>query len=196
MTTLKAEKRNPEIKAKKLRREGFAIGVLFGKGMKESIPLQFADSEALRFVKTNKEGAQVTLDMGDERVSAIVKNIDFDPIKRQILALDLQALVSGEKISTSVPIKLVNEDSVMGYVGQELTELHYKAEPANLLDVIEIDISTLPADMKNMFVKDLEILQKKNVELTTPGDTLIFHITDHMKDMETVKEEETQEVSE
>lgn len=34
MTTLQAEKRNPEIKAKRLRREGYATGTLSGRGMK------------------------------------------------------------------------------------------------------------------------------------------------------------------
>ena len=34
MITLKVEKRNPEVKAKKLRRDGFVCGVLYGKEMK------------------------------------------------------------------------------------------------------------------------------------------------------------------
>ena len=36
MITLKVEKRNPEVKAKKLRRDGFVCGVLYGKEMKDS----------------------------------------------------------------------------------------------------------------------------------------------------------------
>ena len=40
MITLKVEKRNPEVKAKKLRRDGFVCGVLYGKEMKESTPIQ------------------------------------------------------------------------------------------------------------------------------------------------------------
>lgn len=36
MITLKVEKRNPEVKAKKLRRDGFVCGVLYGKEMKVS----------------------------------------------------------------------------------------------------------------------------------------------------------------
>ena len=35
MITLKAEKRNPNVKAKKLRREGYVTGILSGKEMKE-----------------------------------------------------------------------------------------------------------------------------------------------------------------
>lgn len=56
MITLKVEKRNPEVKAKKLRRDGFVCGVLYGKEMKESTPIQLTEPEALRFVKANKEG--------------------------------------------------------------------------------------------------------------------------------------------
>ena len=46
MLTLKAEKRNPEEKAKKLRRDGFITGVLYGKEMKENVSLKFTEKDA------------------------------------------------------------------------------------------------------------------------------------------------------
>lgn len=183
MNTLKAEKRNPDIKAKKLRRDGYATGVLFGSELKDSIPLQFAAQDALRFIKEHKEGTQVILEIGTEKTSAIVKNIEYNPMKREIIALDCQALVSGEKISTTVPVKLLNEDAVQGYVGQELTEIHYKAEPAHLLDAIEIDLEKLGKDVTSFYVRDLK-LGEKNVDVVTPEDTMIFHVVDHTKDAE------------
>ena len=64
---IESRKRNPDIKAKKLRREGFAPGVLFGKGMDESVPLQFAEADVLQFIRKNGEGTQVTLDLGSEK---------------------------------------------------------------------------------------------------------------------------------
>ena len=39
MNTLKAEKRSMAIKAKRLRREGFVTGNVFGREMKESLPI-------------------------------------------------------------------------------------------------------------------------------------------------------------
>lgn len=45
MTTLKAEKRDPQVKAKKLRREGFVTGVLYGKEMKENVALKFEEKK-------------------------------------------------------------------------------------------------------------------------------------------------------
>ena len=55
MITLKAEKRNPNVKAKKLRREGYVTGILSGKEMKEPVALQFDGAEAAKFIKANKK---------------------------------------------------------------------------------------------------------------------------------------------
>ena len=179
MITLKVEKRNPEVKAKKLRRDGFVCGVLYGKEMKESTPIQLTEPEALRFIKANKEGTQVMLDLDGKQVDALVKNIDYDPMKKQIMALDFQALVAGETVATSVQVILENEDAAQGIVEQTLNEDHYKADPANMLDTIVIDFKTLSPDVREFHVKDLVIPEGKTVHITTPEDTLIFHIAEY-----------------
>lgn len=191
MTTLKTTKRNPEVKAKKLRRDGFATGVLYGREMDENIPLQFSAVDASRFIKSHKEGSQVILDFGDTKISAIVKNIDYDAMKRQVMALDFQALVAGEAISTTVPVKLENEGAVQGFVDQELTEIHYKADPAHLLEPIEIDLTKFHTG-DALYVKDLG-LEEKGAQLITPADSLIFHIADHAKNMEIAEDETADE---
>lgn len=191
MTTLKTTKRNPEVKAKKLRRDGFATGVLYGREMDENIPLQFSAVDASRFIKSHKEGSQVILDFGDTKTSAIVKNIDYDAMKRQVMALDFQALVAGEKISTTVPVKLENESAVQGFVDQELAEIHYKADPAHLLEPIEIDLTKFHTG-DALYVKDLG-LEEKGAQLITPADSLIFHIADHAKNMEIAEDETADE---
>ena len=189
MITLKVEKRNPEVKAKKLRRDGFVCGVLYGKEMKESTPIQLTEPEALRFIKANKEGTQVMLDLDGKQVDALVKNIDYDPMKKQIMALDFQALVKGEKISTSVPVKFENAEIVQGIVEQELSEIHYKAEPDQLLDTIVIDFKEISPEVRDMHVKDLH-LEEKGIHLITPEDDTIFHIADYAKAEETDDAEE------
>ena len=147
MTTLKTTKRNPEVKAKKLRRDGFATGVLYGREMDENIPLQFSAVDASRFIKSHKEGSQVILDFGDTKTSAIVKNIDYDAMKRQVMALDFQALVAGEAISTTVPVKLENEGAVQGFVDQELTEFITKQTLHICLSLLKL---TLPNSTQAM----------------------------------------------
>ena len=64
----------------------------------------------------------------------MVKNIDYDPMSKKVLALDFQALVAGEVVSATVPVHFLNEEIVQGVFEPELSEIHYKADPAHLLD--------------------------------------------------------------
>ena len=189
MNTLKAEKRTLAVKAKKLRREGYTTGVLYGREMKENVALKYAEKDALSFIKKAKEGAQTMLDISGEKVDALVKNIDYDPLSKKILALDFQALVAGEVVAATVPVTFVNEEVVQGVFEPEITEIHYKADPAHLLDPIEIDLAKLPAGTKNMYVKDLK-LEEKGVNVSTPADTQLFHIADFVKTDDDDAEEE------
>ena len=179
MITFKAEKRNPDVKAKKLRREGYVTGVLTGKEMKEPVALQFNEADALRFIKDNKEGTQVFLELDGQKVDALVKNIDYNPMAKQIMALDFQALVAGEKVSTTVTVKLEHTELVQGIVEQEMEEIHYKADPANLLDTIVIDFNGYPADVRDIHVKDLPIPEGKHVHFITPEDAVVVHIGEY-----------------
>ena len=179
MITLKAEKRNPNVKAKKLRREGYVTGILSGKEMKEPVALQFDAAEAAKFIKANKEGTQIYLDIEGEKVDALVKNIDYNPIEKQLMALDFQALVAGEKVSTTVAVKLEHTELVQGIVEQEIEEVHYKADPANLLDTIVIDFDGYPADVRDIHVKDLPIPEGKQVHFITPEDAVVVHIGEY-----------------
>ena len=189
MMTLAAEKRDPEVKAKKLRREGYTTGILYGREMKENVALKYAEKDALSFIKKAKEGAQTMLDIAGEKVDALVKNIDYDPLSKKILALDFQALVAGEVVAATVPVTFINEEVVQGVFEPEITEIHYKADPAHLLDPIEIDLAKLPAGTKNMYVKDLK-LEEKGVNVSTPADTQLFHIADFVKTDDDDAEEE------
>ena len=179
MMTLAAEKRDPEVKAKKLRREGYSTGVLYGREMKENVSLKYAEKDALNFIKKAKEGAQIMLDISGEKVDALVKNIDYDPLSKKILALDFQALVAGEKVSTTVAVKLEHTELVQGIVEQEMEEIHYKADPANLLDTIVIDFNGYPADVRDIHVKDLPIPEGKQVHFITPEDAVVVHIGEY-----------------
>ena len=66
MNTLKAEKRDMSIKAKKLRREGFVTGNLFGRELEDSIPLKFNKAEIERLLKVENKGGQVMLEVAGE----------------------------------------------------------------------------------------------------------------------------------
>ena len=113
-----AEIRYPNVKAIIFLRVGYVTGILCGIEMKEPVALQFDGAESAKFIITIKEGTQIYLYIEGENVDALVKNIDYNPIEKQLMALDFQALVAGEKVSTTVAVKLEHTDMVQGIVEQ------------------------------------------------------------------------------
>ena len=98
MNTLKAEKRNMEIKAKRLRREGFVTGNVFGKKIEKSIPLKLERKEVEKLLKEHGKGSQILLDVEGQVYDVLIKDVEYNPLKGQVDEIDFQELVKGEKV--------------------------------------------------------------------------------------------------
>ena len=173
MTTLKAEKRDMQTKAKKLRREGYVTGNVFGKTIDGSIPVQFPKSEIEQLLKTKNKGSQIMLEIDGEQIDVLIKEIDFNSMKRQVEEIDFQALVSGEKVHSTAEIILINHEKVTaGVIQQMLEEIPFKALPEALVEKIEIDVAQMHIG-DTIKVKDLEIASDKDVTLQIDPEEVI-----------------------
>ncbi len=173
MNTLKAEKRSMDTKAKRLRREGYVTGNVFGREIQGSIPVKMAKQDVERLLKVSNKGSQIMLDVDGQSMDVLIKEIDYNPLKNQVDEIDFQALVSGEKVHSVAEIVLLNHDKVAeGVLQQLLQEVSYKAVPEALVEKIEVDVS----DMKigdSIKVKDLAIAADKDVDLMTDLETVV-----------------------
>ena len=93
MNTLKAEKRDMSIKAKKLRREGFVTGCIFGREMKESIPLKMEKADVEKLLKVENKGGQVMLEVDGQTYDALIKEVDYNPLKGYVDEIVFQHLL-------------------------------------------------------------------------------------------------------
>lgn len=176
MTTLKVQKRDMGTKAKRLRREGYVTGNLFGKDMEGSIPLQIEKKEAERIQRECLKGSKLILDLDGKKYNVLLKELDYDTMKRQILEMDFQALVSGEKIHSVAEIIFHNKEMVVDGVLEELlTEIEYKAVPEALVERVDIDCSKLKVG-DSLTVGDLEIAKDKDIEIMTYLDTPVVNV--------------------
>ncbi len=183
-----------QTKAKKLRREGFVTGNVFGREMKESMPIQILKADAERLVKTHGKGSQIMLEVDGQTMDVLVKEIDFNPLKTEIYEIDFQALVSGEKVHSVAEVILLNHEKVnTGLVNQMLHEIAFKAVPAALVEKVEIDVG----DMKlgdSIQVKDLDIAKNKDIDLITNPETTVVAVTEiHNQPVEDAEEDAEEE---
>ena len=173
MNTLKAEKRSMEVKAKKLRREGFVTGNLFGKAIEGSIPFKIEKAIVDRLLKTCHKGSQVMLDIEGEKMNVLIKDVEFNPLKGQVDEIDFQALVSNEKVHSVAEIVLVgHEKDAGGVLEQLLEEVQFKAYPSALVDKVEVDVSNMKVG-DSIKVKDLTLSSDKDVDVMTDPETTV-----------------------
>ena len=178
MNTLKAEKRTLDVKAKKLRKEGYVTGNGFGKEIKESIPVKMDMAAVDRLLKTSNKGSQIMLDIDGETHNVLIKEVDYNPLKGRVDEMDFQALVKGEVVHSVAEIVLVNHDKlVSGVLQQQLEEVSYKALPSALVDKVEIDVAELKVG-DTVKVKDLSLAQDKDVHIITDPETAVVTITE------------------
>lgn len=176
MNTLRAEKRTMDVKAKRLRREGFVTGNVFGREIKGSIPVKISKNEAERLLKTNGKGSQIILNIDGTDMDVLIKEIDYNALKGQVDEIDFQALVSGEKVHSVAEIHLLNHEKVItGVLQQMLKEVSYRALPSALVDKIELDVGDMRVGDK-IKVRDLAIASDKDVQLQTDLDTVVVEV--------------------
>ena len=191
MNNLKAEKRNLAIKAKKLRREGYVTGNVFGKEMKESIPVQMDKSTVDRLLKTCGKGSQIMLEIEGESYNVLIKDVEFNPLKGQIDEIDFQALVSNEKVHSVAEVVLLGHEKITeGVIQQHLEEISYRALPAALVDKVKIDVGSMRVG-DSVKVGDLEIAKNPEIDLLTDPEMIVVSINEpHTKAEDTAEESE------
>ena len=173
MNTLKAEKRSMNVKAKKLRRDGYVTGNLFGREIDGSVPLQMKRMDVENLLKTDNKGSQVMLEVEGKTYDALIKEVDYNSMNNRYDEVDFQALVSNEKVHSVAEIILVNTDSLAeGAVQENLSEVAYKAFPSALVDKIKIDVSHMKVG-DTVRVGDLEIAKNPEISMITDLNAVV-----------------------
>ena len=194
MNTLKAEKRDMETKAKKLRREGFVTGNIFGKEIEGSIPVKMEKAEVDKLLKTKNKGSQIVLDVDGQKMHVLIIEVDYNTLKKQVDEVDFQALVSGEKVHSVAEVVLLNHEMVMeGVLEPVLTEIAYKAVPEALVEKVEIDVANMKPG-ESVKVKDLPIASNKDIDLMTDLEmTVVTVLEAHNAAVDDTEEETVEE---
>ena len=193
MNTLKAEKRDLAVKAKKLRREGYVTGNVFGKELEQSIPVKMLSSNVESLLKTTGKGGRILLDLDGQSYNVLIKEVDFNSMKHQITEIDFQVLVAGEKVHSVAEIELLNHDKVTnGVIQLHLEEISYRALPEDLTDRIQIDLDGVKVG-DSIKVKDLPFAQNPQIELLTDPESIVVSVTEVRNTEEAETEEQAAE---
>ena len=133
--------------SRRLRREGFVPGVIYGSGE----PRAFSVGEReLRHALAGEHGTHAILDVVIEGAKkehhAVLKDYQLDPIRSTLLHVDLHEVRLDRPIQAQVSVELVGEPAgvkVGGLLSQVVREITVEALPMSMPDRFEIDVSAL-----------------------------------------------------
>jgi large subunit ribosomal protein L25 len=127
--------------ARRTRRAGLIPAVLYGHGA-EPQHLALPSHDTFLAVKDHAN-ALVTLDIEGKEQTALVKDIQRDPVKRHIEHLDLVIVRAGEKVTVEVPVHVEGE-SAPGTIHQlELQTLTVTVPATRIPEVVTVSIEGL-----------------------------------------------------
>ncbi len=178
--------------ARAVRRAGSIPGVVYG--IKDSTPLAIPPQELEALLGT-RAGANVVFQLNVEGEAAserpvIVKELQRDPMRGDIIHADFLEIRMDEKIEIAVPLSLAGEspgEKMGGTISQLLRELEISCLPNAIPEQIEVDISEVEiGDV--LHVRDLQI--PAGVELVADPDDPVMTVIVPVEEEEEVEEDE------
>jgi len=144
--TVKERESRGSADSRRLRKQGFIPGVLYGKG-KGSYAICVPERE-LRRVLTGAGGLHAILDVvleGQATTHAsILKDYQQDPIRGHISHIDLQEVRLDQSIQASVTVQLIGEPAGVkegGVLSQVQREINVEALPMEIPEHIDLDVT-------------------------------------------------------
>lgn len=133
--------------ARKLRSQGQIPAVIYGHG-RDPQPLSLNARDLDKLLEhIVAESTVIEVKIGDDTSKTLIREIQRHPYKRQILHVDFQALVAGEKVIVNVPIVLMGIPEGVrlggGVLDQTLRELEIKVDPSDIPNHVEVDVTHL-----------------------------------------------------
>jgi large subunit ribosomal protein L25 len=165
--------------ARKARAAGFVPAVLYGEG-EEPQPLSIGYKDFYPVIHTTAR-ENVILDLKiegakQEECKAIIREIQYHPVRREILHVDFQHISMTKEIVVNVPIEIVGESVGVktsgGILELILREVEVECFPANIPDRIEINVADLDVG-DSLQVKDLHV---ENARITSDMDSTVVTI--------------------
>jgi len=188
---LKAEKRTiTGKKVKNLRLAGKVPAVIYGGEIK-SLPI-ILDTRGTTNTLNKVSGSTIlTIDVEGREYPALVREIQQDYIKGELLHVDFLVVSLKEKLRTNVSISLIGEAPVLeeysALIVSGLDQIEVECYPQDLPEVIEVDVSSLEELGAAIYLKDIPAIE--NVEFLSDPEELIAVASAIKEEVEEVVEE-------
>ncbi|PAY19220.1 50S ribosomal protein L25 [Rhodopirellula sp. SM50] len=171
--------------SRRLRKAGSVPAVLYGH-KQENQHLAISQKTVESILRHHSRIVEL---QGDVVETAMVSDLQFDPLGIEVLHIDLQRVDMNEKVTVTVPIRFKGEPiggKQGGIVIENAHEVEVECPVVAIPDFVELNVTSVGLG-EHRSASDVKL--PENVVLITPGETVVYHV-------EKVKGEEVDETEE
>jgi large subunit ribosomal protein L25 len=135
--------------SRQLRREGSVPAVIYG-GDKDPVRISILEKDISKASEVPGFATQIlNINISGEEQNVIVKELQRHPATQRVLHADLQRVNPDTKISISVPVRFLGEDSCVGVkmhggaISRLINDIDITCLASNLPEYLEVDIADL-----------------------------------------------------
>jgi large subunit ribosomal protein L25 len=169
--------------ARRLRRSGLVPAILYG-ARTEPVNLTLSPIDVHRALHGHAGGGVlVSLKLGDEAEArtAVVRELQWDPVRDTLVHVDLQAVRMDEEITVEVPVQVVGEAEGVrdqsGILQLLLRTVEVACLPAQIPDRLQLDVTALRIhDVRTV----ADIQAPEGVRLVTAGTQAVVTVAPPM----------------
>ncbi|MEK7639479.1 MAG: 50S ribosomal protein L25 [Patescibacteria group bacterium] len=158
--TLAVTARDTSKKSAVVRKEGGVPGIVYGP-KQTPVAISVSGKDFEKVLKEAGESTIVELSGLEESIEVLVKDVDFDPIKREVRHVDFYAIERGKDMTVNVALEFIGaapvEKSNLGVVTKVLHEVEVTCRPNALPNHIDVDVSVLATIEDKIHVSDLAV---------------------------------------
>jgi large subunit ribosomal protein L25 len=166
-----------------LRRDGQLPAVLYGHGV-EATPIQLPAREASRVLRAVRGSELIELTVDGQAHQVLLQDRQRDSLRGHYLHLDFLAVDMTRKLRANIPLRLVGASfavqSLAGVLVRGVTEIEVECLPADLVNVLDVDISSMRDIGSALHVRDVVVPPALTV-MTGP-DELVARVTAQAKE--------------
>lgn len=154
--------------ARAYRSESLIPCVVYGGHNEENLNFVVKNSDVRNLIYT-PEVFLVDLDLGKTKLQAVVKDVQFHPVKDTILHIDFLHVFEKVPVVIEIPVRLEGLAAGVragGKLSLDIRKLKIKALPAKLPEELVVNVENLELgksiQVGHLSFEDLEILNAKN----------------------------------
>ncbi|WP_309132830.1 50S ribosomal protein L25/general stress protein Ctc [Brevibacterium sp.] len=178
--------------ARKIRRAGRIPAVVYGHGG-DPVHISLEGHATMLALKHANALLEIESADGSKNVLAIARDVQIEPVRREIEHLDLIVVERGEMIEVDVPIHIVGEPAPGTMISQEESNIVVKADATKLPEVIEASIEGRTVG-EHVLAKEIEL--PAGVSLVSDPELLVVNVAEPTREEpedETATEESASE---